>query len=528
MVPDRQKAYSILIGVLLTLLFLLLALDGRMHWDEPGYLYTGAYLSPGEILEGEFQVSGIEGFYNTRIFHVFLVHGVVSLLGPGMHALAAILLFYQALLLLFLRNTGEIVGELLPGFRHRSILLWATAFTPIYLYLSFKTLPEIPALFLVSVATLALVRYLHRQGIARLALSAAALAAAAFCKSAVLLLYLSFVAAALVCGAERWKRGRLLAAVALTGVTALALAGGTAAIIGIDVGEYFSTFRAVAKDKDPLVSTILHTVIEGGLLFAAIPLAFLSRRKREALFLAVWFFAASLPLLLLTSSIEARYLSVNLVPLAGMIALSVEGVADRLGGVRVGSRRRTVAVAIAVLALVAVSNQAMIPIMAHEVRADQIHGTLQELDRSYDGVPYTLLTPWAHTDYHYIRFVYPDRDVRNVHSWDLREGDRFGLAWIHRNEDRFYGERMIRSAADLERLDGPLVYFGFEENFSVHQLRRLAGLTRVEALQKQFDKMNFMNHLELSWMWDDRAFRFVEKARHGFYVAYEVKTGGDD
>ena len=265
--------YSILIGALLTLLFLLLALDGRMHWDEPDYLYTGAYLSAGEILEGEFQVSGIEGFYITRIFHVFLVHGVVSLLGPGMHALVVILLIYQALLLLFLRNTGEIVGELLPGFRYRSVLLWATALTPIYLYLSFKTLPEIPALFLVSLATLALVRYLHRRGIARLALSAAALAAAAFCKSAALLLYLSFVVAALVCGAERWKRGRLFTAVALTGVTALALAGGTAAIIGIDVGEYFSTFRAVAKDKDPLVSTILHTAIEGGLLFAAVPLA---------------------------------------------------------------------------------------------------------------------------------------------------------------------------------------------------------------------------------------------------------------
>ena len=38
----------------LVLVFVFLAFDGRLHWDEAGYLYTGGFLDREAILEGEF------------------------------------------------------------------------------------------------------------------------------------------------------------------------------------------------------------------------------------------------------------------------------------------------------------------------------------------------------------------------------------------------------------------------------------------------------------------------------------------
>src|SRR5688572_30936383 len=35
------------------------AADSRHHWDEPGYLYAGAYQSVAEIVGGQVQPSGI-------------------------------------------------------------------------------------------------------------------------------------------------------------------------------------------------------------------------------------------------------------------------------------------------------------------------------------------------------------------------------------------------------------------------------------------------------------------------------------
>ena len=66
-----------------TVLFLWLALDWRLHQDEPSYLYIGAFLPLDAILAGEFQPTGIEGHYLSRLLHVLLVHAIARVTGPG-------------------------------------------------------------------------------------------------------------------------------------------------------------------------------------------------------------------------------------------------------------------------------------------------------------------------------------------------------------------------------------------------------------------------------------------------------------
>ena len=73
-------------------------------------------------------------------------------------------------------------------------------------------------------------------------------------------------------------------------------------------------FPARTRERDePFVLALL----EGGVFLLAIPLAFLSGHKRQALFFATWFVLATAPLFAVFEYVEARYLATNPIALAG-------------------------------------------------------------------------------------------------------------------------------------------------------------------------------------------------------------------
>jgi hypothetical protein len=111
---DRSRLFSRNLAVLPVLIavWLALGLDGRLHWDEPHYLYTGAFFSIEELITGYFKPSGIEGFTVSRIAHVALVRLFAELFGIGGHLILIIMLLYTALLGVFLRVTCLILCDL--------------------------------------------------------------------------------------------------------------------------------------------------------------------------------------------------------------------------------------------------------------------------------------------------------------------------------------------------------------------------------------------------------------------------------
>ena len=60
--------------------------------------------------------------------------------------------------------TYLILAELMPGAARLGRAAALMAFTPVFLYLAFKTLPETPAFFFSALAALALLRSLRRTG----------------------------------------------------------------------------------------------------------------------------------------------------------------------------------------------------------------------------------------------------------------------------------------------------------------------------------------------------------------------------
>jgi hypothetical protein len=503
-----------------TLLFLSLALDWRLHQDEPGYLYIGAFLPLDAILAGEFQPTGIEGHYLSRLLHVLLVHAITRVTGPGIFALTVIILIYLVLLLASAWLTFLILAELMPGaagLRRATLLM---AFTPVYLYLAFKTLPETPAFFFSALAALALLRSFHGRPALWLGVSCCSLVAVAFFKNNMALLWIAFVGALLLVPLVPVSRMRLVGHAVIAGGAALGLTLLLLLLAGIELSQYLGVGTALLKRNDPFVVTVLNVGLEGGVFFVALPLAFLSRERRTALFFTTWFVLASAPLFLVFKFVEFRYLATDLIALTGLICLALEAVRPYVSDW--WQRRRLLAVGLggAAVLTVAGSDGLALAVMMHEVRMDHLNDVVGRLDRAY-GRDYAILVPWTLTDFHYLRFAYPDHQVYSVQS--IFETSIRSVSWWRGLQDRYYGKQVIRTFDQLTALNTRLVYLGFEENFSVANLRAILSYVPFFHLESQFQKARFLNHLVLSWMWKDPRVVLSERFRRGYYRVYDVE-----
>jgi hypothetical protein len=504
----RPAASTLAAAFAVVLLFLFLAFDGRLHWDEAGYLYTGGFLDREAILKGEF----LGGIYLSRLLHITTIAAIVDLVGPGVTALAILIGLYFATLLLVAFLAYLILRKVLSDARGLGLAVICGMFTPIYLYLAFKTMPEIPGLAMSSIATWALLCAFSGPPLVWLPVVSLALAAAAFLKSEMTLLYLSLAATLFLFGAQSYPRGRLVGYVLVSGLGALAMFAAVLWALGIDLAAYLRIGTALLQRSEPLAAKLLHIALEGGVFFLAVPLAFLSRRRRDAWFCLSWFLFASLPLPLLIAHFESRYLAGNLIPLIGLIYLAADGLAPPVARWWRHSRVATACAAGLALLIIVGSNLIALSVMTHELRIDQLDRLIARLDRAYAGRNYAIMTPYTYTDFHYLRFAYPDRPIYTVQTVFNRSSNNWG----------YYSDRVITDLGQLKSIDAELVYLGFHENLAVENLRRIAGMIPIPIVAKQFEK-KFQDHLTLSWMWGNPDLVFEEPLSEGHYLAYPVR-----
>jgi Dolichyl-phosphate-mannose-protein mannosyltransferase len=494
----------------LVLLFLFLAFDGRLHWDEAAYLYTGGFLDREAILKGEF----IGGLYVSRLLHIAVIAAIVDLVGPGPSALAILIGLYFAALLLVAGLAYLILRKVLSDARGLGVAVICGMFTPIYLYLAFKTIAEIPGLTMASIATWALLSALTGRRLVWLPVVSLALAATALFKPETMLLYVSLAATLLLFGPDRYPRRRLIGYVLVSGLGALAVFAAALGLLGIDLALYLKMAPVLVHRQEPLVAKLLHIALEGGIFFLAVPLAFLSRRRRDVWFCLTWFLLATLPIPLLSAHVESRFLAPNLMALIGLIYLAADGLAPRVVAWWRTARAATAGAAGLLFLAIVGSDLIALSVMTHELRIDQLRRLIARLDQEYANRNYAILTPYAYTNFHYLRFVYPDRSIYTVQTVFKRPPNNLS----------YYPGRVITNLAELRSIDAELVYLGFHENFAVANLRRIVEVIPLPILAKQFDKRTFQDHLTLSWMWGNRDLLFEEPLREGHYLAYPVRV----
>jgi hypothetical protein len=518
---DRSRFFSRNLAVLPVLIavWLAIGLDGRLHWDEPHYLYTGAFLSIEELMTGYFKPSGIEGFTVSRIAHVALVRLFAELFGIGGHLILVIMLLYTALLGVFLWVTYLILCELEVPAAGSGFATLIVGFSSVSLYLAYKTLPDVPALLWSSLAVLAAIRSVRGRAWLWILIGALTLAAAALTKWILIWTFAAFALALLVPGHAGMPRAKALPIILAIGAGSVLVLALVLIAAGLQVSDFLA-FLSVARDtSDPLAAKIFHLLVGLGILLIVLPLAALHHDKALMRFFLLWFALATLPILVAVPRLEVRYLAPGLMPLAGLTFLAVEVVRARLPAALARPRPELLLAGLLLLA-VALSSRSVQGLTEHEVEIYSMHRLLRRLDAAFGPGAYAVVTPWEYSTFLYLRLAYPDRAVYD--GFDPRRVGRPGWAAA---QDRYFDGRVLRNVDQLRGIAEPLIYLGFSEAMPIANLRDWADRAPEPirgAVLDQLDALPALHHLSLSWMWHSPALSFAPVAEAGNYVAYRV------
>ena len=303
---------------------------------------------------------------------------------------------------------------------------------------------------------------------------------------------------------------RVLANSAVAGVGSLVLFAMSLDGLDLSLDQYLSTWGVVQNVGDPVISRLLFTLLEAGLLYAVVPLSLLVRERRQAMFMLTWFLLSTLPFPFLLTHIEARFLLANLIPLTGLTVLSIDSL-------RVGSWWRRplggAAVAVGLFALVITSTLAQ-RIMAHEVEPAAVRRVIADLDRDFGPGNYRIVVPWLYSDFHYLRVARPDLDVYTVFTPNTPE---LSVRW----QKLQYGARSVACLEELRQLREPVVYLGFIESMPVANLRQMIDAIPVKGLKQWVDskiaQSSSESHYQASWMYGDPNIRLIPAGRQSHY-----------
>jgi hypothetical protein len=501
-------------------LWLVLGFDGRLHWDEPHYLYAGAHLSIEQIVAGDFQPSFIPGFTTSRIAHVVLVNWLAGLVGIGTQLVGAVMALYAAMLLICFYVIYIVLRELAVPAAGAAIATVTVMFSPIGLYLSWKTLPDVPALMWSSLAVLAAVRLIgDGRPWVWFPVGVLALAMAALTKQVLVWTFVSFAAAAIIAKPVGVARARLLRILIVLSGASFAAFAAVLAIGGLNLLDFLKFIVVASQAAEPLAAKALNTSVALGLLWILLPIAAFHHDRSLTRFFWVWFAIATLPFLVITPRLEIRYLTPALIPLAGLVFLSFDLLARRLF-VPAARRRSTMLALMVFMAVLGLSSRWVQGLTGHEVEVDSMHTLFRRLDDRFGRGMYAVTTPWEYSTFLYMRVAYPDRAV-----YDAFDPQRVGNPNWSSAQERFFPGRILRDVDQLRAIDKQLLYIGFPEAMPISNLRRMAGwapMTIAEPLMQKLDSLDTLKHLSLSWMWNHPELSFTLIDQVGNYHVYQV------
>jgi len=501
-----------------------LAADGKLHWDEPHYLYVGSYLSVGDIVANDVQSSGLPNdWIYGRILHILTVKALMAATGPGQAGYILIVTFHAMLLLVSLILTYLILRSMLPDVRESRAATVLLAMSPVVLYLVFKTMPDTQALAASIIATYAILRCAQGAGALWCAIATISLSIAILTKCQAICLPASLCAAACLIPVAGIQRRRLVVLGALSGVAALLISALVLTWIGVGVGRFVGAFADAFGPAYWWPFSILNAATELGLLWLLLPIALLSSRRRELGVMLLWLLFSMLPFLtIFFRQLEPRHITVNLVAAGGLLALGLEAISQRLSlWRRIDAPWKSVAGVIGVVILMA-SNWVALDVMPHEADLGKLRVMLQLLDARFGPGNYTVLAPWGLNEFHLIRVVRPDVDVRDVEI--VEEPGIADRQPRRAARDTYYGGRNIESVEELSKFDRPLVYLGTQERFAdgiLKLLRRISPAAGARWTSK-FPPTDHVYTAGARWLWASPIVRLEPLARIEYYYALRV------
>ena len=500
-----------------------LTADGRLHVDEPSYLYEGRYLTTQQILAGEVQPSGIPGFTHGRILHALIVKAVMATFDSGETGFRALLLIHFSLTIASLVLVAGILRDLLPDSRTVGPSVALLAMSPIVLFMALKTLGDNESLLAALIATMALYRGAKSGSIGLAIVAATAISVAALTKNQMIIMPAGFWAAMCLIPIGGIDRRRFAIYGAVCGAAGLLLTIAILELLGIGLAGYLTSYRHALVSTVPFIAKVVNFGTEFGLLWLLAPFALLTSRRRPLLAFGLWFLFATLPVLVVFSSIEARHLVGNIVAVGGLLALALEAIGQRsVAWSRLGNAGKGL-VAAAGVGLLMASNALVLAISPHRVDLRQLSEMLSSLDERYGAGRYALFTARGYTDFHIIRLLWPAVYVNYADtpemSVDTKGGPRDAAL------DAYMGNRHPETIAQLAALDCPLLYIGYQRTFAAENMRTILNSASRGLGDRLVGGVELVEHLyppEAQWLWDAPGVRLKPIAQVGHYSAFEI------
>jgi hypothetical protein len=135
-----------------------------------------------------------------------------------------------------------------------------------------------------------------------------------------------------------------------------------------------------------------------------------------------------------------------------------------------------------------------------------------------------FLIPWNYSDFHFLRFAFPDRAIYLVQSAANERGEAVqDPIWTARFS-AMYGDHYLASAAAVpaELFERRLLYIGWTILPSLQNLYDVLVFFRFTGVAGYLESSHFRNHMTESWLVRDSRFAMRELAQYGRYQVYEV------
>jgi hypothetical protein len=497
------------------ILFAALGWSNAHHWDEYFYLFSSLMHSPSELLRYEMQTAIFPpGFFTEKIGHVLLLRFLLRIFGGGEHMLYAIQVLYAGLLLAGIGAAYGLIEELF-GSRDARYSALVLLFSPVTLYLAYKTLSEVPSFLFVTLGSWGFIRSftaeterLRRRafGVGLLLLTVGTL-----CRVTTIAEFASLGLALLVVGDRRFDRRSLLIKLTAIGVAigilySLVLAALGASVVRVILGIH----EVVNQEHHPLLQRVFALASFLQTFVIVLPFAWQQRSTHLVRVAFVWLLCAALPFL---PGHEPRYYAPALIPFAILSAVGLRAAATML--MRTTPRYAWVGL----LALLVVLNRLLlIPLMPYEVEQGKLVGLFHRLQAKTQGATY--LMSWI-SDYSLLRFSFP-RSRLDLSLSTLADSrvSRPGLEGQLSPADQWWAgvDRYVGTPARLATKPRPWQYIGWTYNPATLKLMRM--LARLGLSPPKVAKLH--NHLAGSWIWSDPSLKLTLADRSGQYYVYEV------
>jgi len=284
--------------------------------------------------------------------------------------------------------------------------------------------------------------------------------------------------------------------------------------LGISAADFQALIGSVTR-RTPGIALKLYAVGMTAQLFA-LPCVLVLKPpwQRPVRFALVWLAVGAIPFVAASRYLEPRYFYMVLVPLALLCSAGL----DRLACVW-GSGSPVVRWLGLFAGIVILNRILFAPLMPYELNQRQYGQLVERLAHADPGG--TLLTSWI-TDYCFLRFAFPDEDVRLAYSESRNSAVQTVLAsagfnaWVG-------GGRYVASRQDLGPLAEPRIFVGWSYNPVMLAIRERLDLIGLGGLATLSAKEGLRgDHRSLSWIWSDRSLSLRLLQVVGPYQAYEI------